>query len=136
MHSQCRDGQRGSSSNDLSLTLAASCGAGLGQIGILATLRRRPGSNWCGPHALSMQRWSKRQLLERPLPYSCSELWRWSGSDRNPRNVEEEAWLKLVWTACTLNAEMVKEAAPRTTSPLLLQRAVALVWVRSESSQR
>ncbi len=47
----------------------------------------------------------------------------------NPRNVEEEAWLKLVWTACTLNAEMVKEAAPRTTYPLLLQRAVALVWV-------
>ena len=47
----------------------------------------------------------------------------------NPRNVEEEAWLKLVWTACTLSAEMVKEAAPRTTYPLLLQRAVALVWV-------
>ncbi len=47
----------------------------------------------------------------------------------DPRNVEEEAWLKLVWTACTLNAEMVKEAAPRTTYPLLLQRAVALVWV-------
>jgi integrase len=47
----------------------------------------------------------------------------------NPRNIEEEAWLKLVWTACTLNAEMVKEAAPRTTYPLLLQRAVALVWV-------
>src|SRR5438094_107654 len=22
-----------------------------------------------------MQRWSKRQLLERPIPYSCSELW-------------------------------------------------------------
>ena len=47
----------------------------------------------------------------------------------NPRNVEEEAWLKLVWTACTLNAEMVKEAAPQTTYPLLLQRAVVLVWV-------
>jgi len=47
----------------------------------------------------------------------------------NPRNIEEEAWLKLVWTACTLNAEMVKEVAPRTTYPLLLQRAVALVWV-------
>src|SRR5260221_12407123 len=27
-----------------------------------------------------MQRWSKRQLHERPIPYSCSELWRWSGS--------------------------------------------------------
>jgi integrase len=47
----------------------------------------------------------------------------------HPRNVEEEAWLKLVWTACTLSAEMVKEAAPRTTYPLLLLRAVALVWV-------
>ncbi len=47
----------------------------------------------------------------------------------NPRNVEEEAWLKLVWIACTLSSEMVKEAAPRTTYPLLLQRAVALVWV-------
>ena len=47
----------------------------------------------------------------------------------NPRNVEEEAWLKLVWTACTLSAAMVKAAAPRTTYPLLLQRAVALVWV-------
>ena len=35
----------------------------------------------------------------------------------NPRNVEEESWLKLVWTACTLSAEMVKEAAPRTTYP-------------------
>jgi integrase len=47
----------------------------------------------------------------------------------NPRNIEEEAWLKLVWTACTLSADMVKEVAPRTTYPLLLQRAVALVWV-------
>jgi integrase len=47
----------------------------------------------------------------------------------NPRNIEEEAWLKLVWTACTLTAEMVKEAVPQTTYPLLLQRAVALVWV-------
>src|SRR5258708_4526617 len=27
-----------------------------------------------------MQRWSKRQLHERPIPYSCSELWRCSGS--------------------------------------------------------
>ena len=47
----------------------------------------------------------------------------------NPRNVEEEAWLKLVWTACTLNAEMVKEAAPGARYPLPLLRAVALVWV-------
>jgi integrase len=48
----------------------------------------------------------------------------------NPRNVEEEAWLKLVWTACTLNAEMVKEAALGTKMyPLPLWRAVALVWV-------
>jgi hypothetical protein len=47
----------------------------------------------------------------------------------NPRNIEEEAWLKLVWTACTLTVEMVKEAVPRTTYPLPLQRAVALVWV-------
>lgn len=47
----------------------------------------------------------------------------------NPRNIEEEAWLKLIWTACTLSAEMVKEAVPRTVYPLLLQRAVALVWV-------
>jgi integrase len=48
----------------------------------------------------------------------------------NPRNVEEEAWLKLVWTACTLNAEMVKEAIPGAKMyPLLLWRAVALVWV-------
>jgi hypothetical protein len=44
----------------------------------------------------------------------------------NPRNVEEEAWLKLVWTACTLNAEMVKEAAPGARYPLPLLRAVAL----------
>ncbi len=35
----------------------------------------------------------------------------------NPRNVEEEAWLKLVWTACTLNAEMVKEVAPGARYP-------------------
>src|SRR5713226_8114753 len=27
-----------------------------------------------------MQKWSKRQLHERPIPYSCSERWRWSGS--------------------------------------------------------
>ena len=48
----------------------------------------------------------------------------------NPRNVEEEAWLKLVWTACTLNAEMVKGAAPGMKMyPLPLWRAVALVWV-------
>lgn len=47
----------------------------------------------------------------------------------NPRNIEEEAWLKLIWTACTLSAEMVKEAVPQTVYPLLLQRAVALVWV-------
>jgi integrase len=47
----------------------------------------------------------------------------------NPRNVEEEAWLKLIWTACTLNAEMVKEAAPGARYPLPLLRAVALVWV-------
>jgi len=47
----------------------------------------------------------------------------------NPRNVEEEAWLKLIWTACTLNAEMVKEVAPGARYPLPLLRAVALVWV-------
>jgi integrase len=48
----------------------------------------------------------------------------------NPRNIEEEAWLKLIWTACTLNAEMVKEAALGTKMyPLPLWRAVALVWV-------
>lgn len=47
----------------------------------------------------------------------------------NPRNVEEEAWLKLVWTACTLNAEMVKEVLPGSKYPLPLWRAVALVWV-------
>jgi hypothetical protein len=47
----------------------------------------------------------------------------------NPRNVEEEAWLKLVWTACTLNTEMVKEAAPGARYPLPFLRAVALVWV-------
>lgn len=48
----------------------------------------------------------------------------------NPRNIEEEAWLKLVWTACTLDAEMAKEAAPGTKMyPLPLWRAVALVWV-------
>jgi len=47
----------------------------------------------------------------------------------NPRNVEEEAWLKLIWAACTLNAEMVKEAAPGARYPLPLLRAVALVWV-------
>lgn len=47
----------------------------------------------------------------------------------NPRNVEEEAWLKLVWTACTLNAQMVKEVAPGARYPLPFLRAVALVWV-------
>jgi integrase len=47
----------------------------------------------------------------------------------NPRNIEEEAWLKLVWAACTLNAEMVKEAAPGAKYPLPLLRAVALIWV-------
>lgn len=48
----------------------------------------------------------------------------------NPRNVEEEAWLKLVWTACTLNAEMIKEVAPGAKMyPLPLWRAVALIWV-------
>ncbi len=48
----------------------------------------------------------------------------------NPRNIEEEAWLKLIWTACTLDVETVKEAAPGTKMyPLPLWRAVALVWV-------
>ncbi len=48
----------------------------------------------------------------------------------NPRNVEEEAWLKLVWTACTLNADMIKEVlAGPSKYPLSLWRAVALVWV-------
>ena len=47
----------------------------------------------------------------------------------NPRNVQEEAWLKLVWTACTLNADMVKEILPGSKYPLALLRAVALVWV-------
>ncbi len=47
----------------------------------------------------------------------------------NPRNVEEEAWLKLVWTACTLNAEMVKEAAPGARYPVHFLRSLALVWV-------
>lgn len=48
----------------------------------------------------------------------------------SPRNVEEEAWLKLVWTACTLNAEMLQEATPGAKMyPLPLWRAVALVWV-------
>src|SRR5258708_5459921 len=66
--------------------------------------------------------WNPADLLATPEPVMTQ-------IQPNPRNVEEEAWLKLVWTACTLNAEMVKEAAPRTTYPLLLQRAVALVWV-------
>ncbi len=48
----------------------------------------------------------------------------------NPRNIEEEAWLKLVWTACTLNAEMVQDAAPGAKMyPLPMVRALALVWV-------
>ena len=48
----------------------------------------------------------------------------------NPRNIEEEAWLKLVWTACTLNAEMVQDIAPGTRMyPLPMVRAIALVWV-------
>jgi integrase len=47
----------------------------------------------------------------------------------NPRNVEEEAWLKLVWTACTLTAAMVKATAPGARYPLPLLRAIALVWV-------
>ena len=48
----------------------------------------------------------------------------------NPRNIEEEAWLKLVWTACTLNAEMVQDIAPGTRMyPLPMVRAMALVWV-------
>jgi len=48
----------------------------------------------------------------------------------NPRNIEEEAWLKLVWTACTLNAEMVRDIAAGTRMyPLPMVRAMALVWV-------
>jgi integrase len=48
----------------------------------------------------------------------------------NPRNIEEEAWLKLVWTACTLTAEMVQEIAKGTRMyPLPMVRAMALVWV-------
>ena len=48
----------------------------------------------------------------------------------NPRNIEEEAWLKLVWTACTLDAEMVQDTAPgKKMYPLPMVRAVALVWV-------
>jgi integrase len=58
-----------------------------------------------------------------------------------PRNIEEEAWLKLVWTACTLNAEMVQDIAPGTRMyPLPMVRAMALVWVtgcrRSDEMRR
>jgi len=48
----------------------------------------------------------------------------------NPRNIEEEAWLKLVWIACTLNAETVQDIAAGTRMyPLPMVRAIALVWV-------
>jgi hypothetical protein len=59
----------------------------------------------------------------------------------NPRNIEEEVWLKLVWTACTLNAEMLQDIAKGTRMyPLPMVRALALVWVtgcrRSDENRR
>lgn len=47
----------------------------------------------------------------------------------NPRDVPEDAWLKLVWQACTLSAETLGGVRHSAHFPLAYYRAVALVWV-------
>ncbi len=46
----------------------------------------------------------------------------------NPRDIQEDIWFKLIWTACTLSKEQL-DAAGTLHFPLAYYRAASLIWV-------
>ncbi len=46
----------------------------------------------------------------------------------NPRDIQEDAWFKLIWAACTLTKEHLR-AARISIYPLAYYRAACLIWV-------
>jgi len=50
-------------------------------------------------------------------------------SQPDPRDIQEDTWLKLIWAACTITAEPLRTVMGTPQYPLAYYRAAGLLWV-------
>lgn len=93
-----------------------------GMRSFFAHLQRRPYTVDGVPRPKLRPTWNPAEAFRTPehLVAACQP---------DPRDIQEDTWLKLIWAACALTAEQVRTVLRTPQYPVAYYRAACLLWV-------